>query len=140
MLTNIFKTLLLSVLAIGLVEANLDNQCTGYYLDQSSSDIALGAQCINPNGGTNSNFIYLDECVWYDSGFLETGASSNGAAYVPKECDDSTVDLLPIRIAQNCNNWRLDGTRLFYTCKRNDGITVSSNINLSLFVSLTETC
>ena len=139
MLTNIFKTLLLSVLAIGLVEANLNNQCTGYYLDQSSY-IALRAQCTNPNGGTISNFIYLDQCLWLNNGVLETGASPNGEAYVHKECDDSTADLLPIRIAQKCNNWGLTGTQLYYTCGKNDGTTISSNINLSLFVSLTETC
>ena len=140
MLTNIFKTLLLSVLAIGLVEANLDNQCTGYYLDKSSSNIALGAQCIDSNGGTTSDFIYLDECLSLNNGVLEAGASSDGAAYVHKECDDSTVDLFPIRIAHNCKNWGLAGTELFYTCKKDDGTSNSSGINLSLFVSLTETC
>ena len=81
MFSNIFKTLLLSVLAIGLVEANLANQCTNLSLD-SSQYIALRAQCTDGNGNTVSAFKWLDQCLWDHNGVLESGASPNGKVYV----------------------------------------------------------
>ena len=81
MFSNIFETLLLSVLAIGLVEANLANQCKDYYLD-TSQYVALRAQCTGSNGNTVSAFKWLDQCLWDDNGVLESGASPNGEVYV----------------------------------------------------------
>jgi hypothetical protein len=78
---KIFKTLLLSVLAIGLVEANLANQCKNYSLD-TSDYVALRAQCTDGNGNNISAFKYLDQCLSDDNGVLESGASPNGEVYV----------------------------------------------------------
>jgi hypothetical protein len=81
MFSNIFKTLLLSVLAIGLVEANLANQCGNVWLD-TTGYVTLRAQCTDGNGHTATSGKYLDQCLSDDDGVLVSGASPNGGEYV----------------------------------------------------------
>jgi hypothetical protein len=81
MFSNIFKTLSLSVLAIGLVEANLANQCGSVWLD-TTGYVALRGQCTDGNGHTVTTTKYLDQCISDDNGVLVSGASLNGGVYV----------------------------------------------------------